>query len=103
KSSSQQADLISSGLTGVKDIIAEMVHSQQVLKVVDHQDIKILFEYGTYSTIALIAYENLHIFHSKLASLTKQFENLFQDVLSQWKGEIDVFRPTKRLIEDIFC
>ena len=99
---SQVPDLISSGLTGVKAIMSEMVQSQQDLKVVDHQDIKILFEYGTHSTIALIAYENLNIFHSKLALLTSRFENLFDDVLSQWNGDVDVFRPTKRLIDDVF-
>ncbi|MFX0133206.1 MAG: hypothetical protein ACFFDN_06135 [Candidatus Hodarchaeota archaeon] len=95
-------DLISSGLTGFKEVIAEMIQSKQTLKVIDHEDLKILFEYGNYSTLALITYENLRIYHSKLDSLIKQFENLFQDVLSDWKGETEVFRPSKRLIEEIF-
>jgi len=95
-------DLISSGLTGIKDILAEMVQSTKVLKVVDHQDTKIIFEYGTYSTIALIADENFKIYHSKLTLLITKFENLFQDVLSHWTGEVDVFIPSGRLIKEIF-
>ncbi|MFX1453210.1 MAG: hypothetical protein ACFFCM_20420, partial [Promethearchaeota archaeon] len=95
-------DLVSAGLTGYKEIIAEIIQSKQTLKVMDHQDLKILFEYGTYSTIALIAYENLKIYQSKLDSLIKQFENLFQDVLSNWNGETELFLPSKRLIEEIF-
>ncbi len=95
-------DLVSAGLTGFKDVIAEIIQSRQNLKVMDHQDVKIIFEYGNYSTLALIAYENLKIYQSKLDSLIKQFENLFQDVLSDWKGETEVFLPSKRLIEEIF-
>ncbi|HUY01564.1 MAG TPA: hypothetical protein VMV49_18515 [Candidatus Deferrimicrobium sp.] len=95
-------DLISSGLTGIKDILAEMVQSTKVLKVVEHQDTKIIFEYGTYSTIALIADENFKIYHSKLTLLKNKFENLFQDFLTYWTGEVDVFIPSGRLIEEIF-
>lgn len=98
----QDSDLISSGLTGIQGLLAEMVQSKQRLKVVDHQDVKILFEYGEYSTIALIACENFHIYHFKLSALMQQFENLFQDVLAKWMGETDVFLPVKRLIESIF-
>ncbi len=94
-------DLFSAGITGVKDILAEMVQSKQTLKIVDHQDVKVIFEYGNYSTLALVAYENLRIYQSKLAILSQQFENLFQDVLSEWNGETEVFIPSKRLIAEI--
>jgi len=94
-------DLISSSLTGIKDILAEMMQSKQPMKMVDHHDIKIFFEYGVYSTIVLIASENLRIYHSKLAILLHQFENIFQDVLIHWKGETDIFLLTKRLLENI--
>ncbi len=95
-------DLVSSGLTGVKDILAEMVQSNRELKVVDHQDVKIIFGYGIYSTMALIAYENFKIYHSKLSFLITKFENLFQDILPNWQGQVDVFIPAGRLIEEIF-
>ncbi|NVM04999.1 MAG: hypothetical protein HWN67_21940, partial [Candidatus Helarchaeota archaeon] len=49
KTSDKIPDLITAGLSGIKDILAEMIQSKQTLKVVDHQDVKILFEYGTYS------------------------------------------------------
>ena len=78
------------------------MRSDKVLKVVDHQDVKIVFEYGTYSTLALVAFENLRIYHSKLASLIEKFENLFQDTLANWKGETEVFIPSKQLIEETF-
>lgn len=102
ESSFQEPDLVAVGLTGFKDVLAEMMQSKKALKVVDHQDLKIIFEYGAYSTLALVVYENLRIYHSKLAALIVDFEHLFQDVLSQWKGEVTVFLPSKRLIESTF-
>jgi len=99
---SQDPDLITSGLTGIKELLGEMVQSKQNLKIVDHQDVKIIFEYGTYSTLALITFENLRIYHSKLALLIKEFENLYQDILSNWSGELKVFHPSIHLIEEIF-
>ena len=95
-------DLISAGLSGMKDLLAEMIKSKDRLKTVDHQDLKILFEYGKFVIIALIVSENLHIYHSKLASLMDQFENFFQDVLSHWSGETDVFLPTQQMIKQVF-
>jgi len=102
KASPREPDLIAVGLTGFKDVLAEMMQSKKALKVVDHQDVKIIFEYGTYSTLALVVFENLRIYHSKLVSLIVDFEHLFQDVLSQWKGEVTSFLPSKRLIENVF-
>ena len=52
--------------------------------------------------MALIAYENLNIYHSKLSTLSSQFEDLFQDVLANRTGETEVFLPTKRLVELTF-
>ena len=98
----QDYDLISSGLTGVKGILGEMIESKQKLRNVDHQDVKIIFEYGKFTTIALITYENLRIYYPKLASLSAQFENLFQDVLPNWTGETEIFLPASQLIGEIF-
>ncbi len=102
KEKSQDHDLISSGLTGVEGILGEMMESKQKLKVVDHQDVKIIFEYGEFTTMALITYENLRIYYPKLISLSTQFENLFQEVLAHWDGQTEVFRPANRLVEEIF-
>ncbi len=102
RSSSQSTDLVTAGLTGVQELLKEMIQSDQKLQTIDHQDLKILFEYGGHSTIALVVHENLRIYRSKLVSLSTQFENLFQDVLAHWIGDVEVFLPAKQLINEIF-
>jgi hypothetical protein len=99
---SADTDLISSGLTGVRGILAEMIKSTATLKVVDHEDVKLIFEYGPHCTLALIVYENLRIYHSKLLALRTRFERVFDEVLADWNGEVGVFLPTKQLIADLF-
>ncbi|NVM29232.1 MAG: hypothetical protein HWN65_10375 [Candidatus Helarchaeota archaeon] len=102
KASSDGADLITSGLTGVKDILMDMMETENPLKVFDHRDLKIIFEYGDHSTIVLVCEENLNIYHSKLALLMNDFEEYFQDALPNWTGDIELFRPARKLIEDVF-
>ena len=98
----QDVDLISSGLTGIEGILGEMVESKKKLKILDHQDVKIIFEYGEYTTLALIAYENLRIYNAKLISLRTEFEKLFQEVLKNWAGQVEVFQPTTHLVNKFF-
>ncbi len=95
-------DLISAGLSGMKDLIAEIIKSEDRLKTVDHQDLKLILEYGEYVTIALIVSENLRIYHSKLTILMEQFEKSFQDILSHWSGDIEVFIPAQQMIQQVF-
>ncbi len=98
----QDYDLISSSLTGIESILGEMVESEKKLKILDHQDVQIIFEYGDYITMALIVHENLKIYYPKLISLRIKFEDLFQDVLRNWAGNIEVFRPTTQLVYEYF-
>ncbi|MHA1651913.1 MAG: hypothetical protein ACTSYB_17130, partial [Candidatus Helarchaeota archaeon] len=50
--------LVSGGVSGIISLVKEMTRSKRHLKVIDHEDIKILFEYGLYTTIALLAEED---------------------------------------------
>ncbi len=95
-------DIITASLSGIKELMASIIRSKDFVRVVDHQDIKIIFEYGQYATLALITTENLHIYHLKLANLRHLFEDFFQDILPKWDGKTDVFLPTKHLVREVF-
>ncbi|NVM30367.1 MAG: hypothetical protein HWN65_16090 [Candidatus Helarchaeota archaeon] len=99
---SPNPQLISAGLSGIKAFISRMMRSEENLKIVDHENLKLIFEYGKYATSVLVVSENLHIYHLKLANLMNQFENLFQDILPDWIGEIEQFLPTKHLVKQVF-
>ncbi|NVM01311.1 MAG: hypothetical protein HWN67_03185, partial [Candidatus Helarchaeota archaeon] len=97
-----ESDLIAGGISGISSLIQELTKSKERVEVIKQKDLKILLKYGTYITAALLSEEDLEILHSKLKSLVEEFENLFQYVLPDWKGDLEVFSPAKVMVERIF-
>ncbi|NMC07817.1 MAG: hypothetical protein GYA24_21565 [Candidatus Lokiarchaeota archaeon] len=97
------ADLFSSGVTGIIGIIKEMIRSDKRLKVLDHEDKKILLEYGNHVTVALITRKDLDILHEKLRVYIHRVETDLQQPLERWRGEVSRFGPKMQAITaDIF-
>ncbi|MEX2681215.1 MAG: hypothetical protein Q6373_006420 [Candidatus Sigynarchaeota archaeon] len=97
------ADLFSSGVTGVIGIIKEMINSEKKLKVLDHEDKKILLEYGKYITVALITRKDLDILHEKLLAYINRAETELRQPLEKWRGEVARFAgPMQAITADIF-
>ncbi|HME55573.1 MAG TPA: hypothetical protein VKM55_25430 [Candidatus Lokiarchaeia archaeon] len=85
------ADLFSSGVSGIINIIKEMVQSEKKLKVLDHEDKKIILEYGEYITVALVTVRDLKILHEKLPWYISRIEGKFGAKFEHWNGEITQF------------
>nr|MDO8114137.1 hypothetical protein [Candidatus Sigynarchaeota archaeon] len=86
KESNISADLFSSGVTGIINIIKEMVQSDKKLKVLDHEDKKILLEYGKHITVALVAIKDLNTLHEKLHTYIERTETDFKKQFEKWNG-----------------
>jgi hypothetical protein len=99
---SPDQDLIAGGVIGIKTMLAEMTASHQKLQVIDHQDVKIFFEYGQFVICAIICQEELKTIRFKLKEFITEFELLFSDILQSWKGDMGIFQPTKFLINKVF-
>lgn len=95
-------DLFSGGISGVTTILQEMIESDQKLKVIDHEDKKLLFEYGDRFVVTLIARKDLRIIRSKLKILSEEIQNVFWEILEDWNGDLDVFKPINTLIKNLF-
>jgi hypothetical protein len=94
--------LVSSGVSGVITIVKEMTSSKKHLKSVDQEDVKFIFEYGLYTTAALLAEEDLQIYHDKLKAFVEEFETEFKQYLVNWTGSIHEFEPAMQIITRIF-
>ncbi|MHA1264970.1 MAG: hypothetical protein ACTSRS_07000 [Candidatus Helarchaeota archaeon] len=102
KAGQMAPQLVSGGVTGILSLVKEMTSSKQNLKEIDHEDIKILFEYGQYITAALLAEEDLNIVRFKLRQFVDEFEKRFQQKFIEWTGSIDEFEPAVELVVQIF-
>jgi len=95
--------LFSGGISGVSTILKEMIDSKQSkLKVIDHEDKKLLFEYGKGFTSILISSKDLKILRNKLKTLTEDIQNVFWETIENWHGDLDVFKPVKTMIRNRF-
>lgn len=94
------ADLFSSGVSGIINIIKEMVQSEKKLKVLDHEDKKIILEYGKYITVALVTVRDLKILHERLPQYISRIEGQFGAKFEHWDGEITQFLAELKTISN---
>jgi len=75
--------LISGSLVGMITILKEVVQGEKFIKIIDHGDRKIIFEMDRTNQIifALIAKENLTIFHQKLLNLIENFDKHYLNLV----------------------
>ena len=94
--------LYAGGLTTVTQWITDLIQSKEHLEIVDHEDVKIMFEYGKHTINVLIVEEVLDILKNKLKKITTEVENLYQDVLPSWQGDMSPFGLLETIIQQNF-
>jgi len=95
-------DLITSALSAVGSLIKESIHSEKTLKSIDHEDVKILVEYGKYVNSAIIADKETADVRGRLERFLKEFEYNYHDYVSHWTGDVRPFFEAYKLIESYF-
>ncbi len=102
KETDLRSSLFAGGLTTVSQWITDLIQSKGHLEIVDHGDVKIIFEYGKYTINVLIVEEVLNILKNKLKTITNEVENLYQDILPTWEGDMSPFELLKNIIQQNF-
>ncbi|MHA1269398.1 MAG: hypothetical protein ACTSPY_06375 [Candidatus Helarchaeota archaeon] len=100
--SEEKSQIIAGGLTGIMQILQNMVQSNENLEIIDYGNRKLLFEYGNHIIMVLLIDEKLKILQSKLQELITIIENEFSDYFKSWSGEILQFSILDKMIKQIF-
>ncbi len=95
-------DLFGGGLVAMQSLIQEMIQSQKVLRVIDHEEVKILFESSPHALFIMVAKDDLYIVHHKLQQLAKDFELIYGDMMPEWGGDLNLFKPLESIVNRIF-
>ena len=96
------SQLIAGGFSGIQILLSELVKTSESLQLIDYRDVKIMVEQGTNALFVLIIKEESSFLQYKLKLFAEEFQNHFEDLIEHWVGEIDVFTPTRALIQRIF-
>jgi hypothetical protein len=99
----QDPGLISGMFSAITSFIKETTRSQDLLKTIDHGDIRILLEYGNRVFGALfIKGKQSTVVRSQLREFVTTFENKYADVLKDWSGALNYFKDDNKLVEQLF-
>ena len=95
-------ELRAGGFLGITTLLKEMAQSETPLNIIDHGDLKIMLEHGEDVLLVLYVREEMRIYREKLEILRKRIENLFEDILKSWDGNLNIFQPIMPMITEIF-
>ncbi len=93
---------LAGGLMGITQMIPELVHSKEKMKVLDHHDKKVIFAHGDHLIAALVADEYLEIYKRKLNRLIESLEMIYKGLLDDWKGSLANTEPIGKMIKIYF-
>ncbi|MCJ7647041.1 MAG: hypothetical protein MUP85_00365, partial [Candidatus Lokiarchaeota archaeon] len=99
----QDPGLISGMFSAITSFIKETTRSQDLLKTIDHGDIRILIEYRERIFGALfIKGKHSSDVRTYLEEFVDKFESKYSDLLKDWSGALSPFKGDNELVEDIF-
>ncbi|MFX0094944.1 MAG: MFS transporter [Candidatus Hodarchaeota archaeon] len=98
-----EADMALAGgaLIGISTIIREITRASE-LQIIKQKDYCIMLEHGTHILLAVMTKEELGTVREKMVNFVTDFEDFFEDFLEEWKGNLEVFKPAKKLVEKHF-
>ena len=79
------SSLISGSLVGMSMLLKEIFQGDKDLKIIDHGDLKIIFERNRTNdiTFAMIVKENLFIINRKLKALISEFDEKYKNLIDK--------------------
>jgi hypothetical protein len=98
----KESDLIAGGFSGIRLILEEMLKTNEHLKLIDYQKVKILLEQGESAMFILIITEDSAYLRQKLKLFSDEFHFFYKDALRNWTGDISIFGPVQEMIQRIF-
>jgi hypothetical protein len=99
----QDPGLISGMFSAISSFIKETTKSTQLLKTIDHGDITILIEYGSYVFGALFIKGNQTTeIRDQLKEFISIFERNHKEILPDWSGILTPFKQDNLLVSEIF-
>ena len=94
--------LVASVISAIESIITESVQTKKKLKIIDHEDVKILVEWGKYVNSAVIADKQTTDLRKNLKKFLGAFEKKYKPHIKKWSGDLDLFHDADKLIEKYF-
>jgi hypothetical protein len=97
-----KSDLICPFLDALSTFAMETIPSKGKIRLLDKEDVKILFERGEYVTLALLASESSAETRGSLSLFLSLLEQDYASILKDWNGDLNAFSALDSLVESVF-
>ena len=97
--------LISAALSSINIVLKEMTKSEENIggvSVIKKKGENVIIYQGKFISGVLYTTEELNFPKIVLNLFVEKFEMLYQNILLDWKGDLDIFKPTEKIINEIF-
>ncbi|MHA1403711.1 MAG: hypothetical protein ACTSSI_08100, partial [Candidatus Helarchaeota archaeon] len=94
--------IFAGALTMLTELIQKTTRSDEALKIISKKNYVFMLEKGEKILGILVVKQELEILKYFLKELVVKFESFFQKNLQDWSGNIEIFRPTNYIIEEVF-
>jgi len=98
---SVDSELMGSAMSGVLSLMKEMLASGQIVKRIDHGDVKILVEPGDLTTSLLVVSKENIRFRQALRGLSLEFESTYREELKREIPNLVTFEPHRKRVMEI--
>jgi KaiC/GvpD/RAD55 family RecA-like ATPase len=98
-----EPQLVSGFLTAISEMMKEVVGGdKRPLRTIERSDAKIIIEFGTMVTGALVARKASREYRRRLKAFLRRFEDNYADKLTKWDGDQSVFQAAPEVVEEVF-
>ncbi len=94
---SDETILATGGFTGIREILKEIVHTDEEIRVVDQGNIKLLFAHSPHLVGVLVTQKALETLYEKLDDTISRFELIYGDMMENWDGNLSRMGPAKKI------
>jgi hypothetical protein len=94
--------LLAGALSGINIFMNSVMVDKGKIRVISRGADKFLLNEGEKIIGILVVEQELEILKYFLKELVRQFEEFYAHILTNWNGNIELFMPTKHLVDNIF-
>ncbi len=94
----EETILATGGFTGIREMLKEIVHTDEEIRVVDQGNTKLLFAYSEQFVGVLVARKALETLYEKLDDTISRFEIIYGDMIKTWDGNISRIGPARKIV-----
>ncbi len=96
------SELLAAGFSSIQIFLSEILKTKDDLQIIEYKNLNVILELKGNIVFVLVIKEKSSFLKHKLGEFSQKFCEIFTDSLKNWNGDMEIFYPTKNLIQNIF-